>query len=222
MVLSLGGSVILDDNPEFLLNFRKTLKKNYNKTKFVIVCGGGSIARSYINVLKEERKNEREISNAGIRATRMNAQFVMQVFGKEANDKLPLTMKHVHSFLRENNVVICGALRYAPRETSDGSAAKLAAYLKAPFINITNVAGLYTADPKKDKDAQLIPYQSWSDFAAKANQIRFKPGQHFVLDQAAAKLIGKKHVHTFIVGKDLKQLDNLLNQKPFKGTTIGP
>jgi uridylate kinase len=222
VVMSLGGSVILSNDPQFLLDFRKTLKKNYSNYKFVIVCGGGSIARQYINVLKKEKKNDEEVSRAGIRATRMNAQFLMQVFGKEANDVMPLNMKRVKSMLHENNVVICGSLRYASHETSDGTAAKVAAYLKAPFINVTNVDGLYTADPRIDKKATLIPYQTWTEFEQKANKMKFKPGQHFVLDQTASHLIRKKHIHTFIVGKNMKQLDNLINGKAFIGTTIGP
>jgi len=76
--------------------------------KFVIVCGGGSVARTYENVLEAERRNEKEVSIAGIRATRMNAEFMMQVFGKkEANDILPTTLKQVKSDLAKNKVVVC-------------------------------------------------------------------------------------------------------------------
>ncbi len=48
----------------------------------------------------------------------------------------------------------------------------------------------------------------------------FKPGQHFVLDQTAARIILKSKIATYILGKDLTQLDNLLNHKKFKGTVI--
>lgn len=224
IVLSLGGSIIIPEkeNERFLLDFRKTLQKNYARYKFVIVCGGGSIARAYQNVLKKDHKNNTALSQAGIRATRMNAQFVMQVFGKEANDTLPLSLKKVSTELRKNNVVICGSLRYAPHETSDSTAAKLADHLKADFINITNVAGLYTADPRKYPHAKQIPYQSWKSFEKRANAIRYKPGQHFVLDQQAAHRIRKKRITTYIIGKNLKNLVALLNRKKFTGTTLGP
>jgi uridylate kinase len=155
LVLSVGGSVILPDkkNDDFLLQLRATLKKHYRTHKFVLVCGGGSVARAYINVLAKEHKSLKEQSEAGIRATRMNAQLVMQVFGKEANDKLPRDMKSVKSDLAKNNVVVCGALRYAPNQTSDTTAAKLAAYLGSEFVNLTNVPGLYTSDPRIHKTA---------------------------------------------------------------------
>ena len=84
IVLSLGGSLIIpkEIDYKFLKSFRKVLKKNYKNYKFVIVCGGGFIARQYINALKKQGKNEKELSLAGIRGTRMNALFVMQFFGK--------------------------------------------------------------------------------------------------------------------------------------------
>src|SRR3972149_2439270 len=111
MVISLGGSLIVPEkvNFKFLENFKKTLRKHYNKWQFIIVCGGGSIARKYITLLKKTSKaDEKELSMAGIRITRLNALILMELFGKEVNDALPLTLKEVKSNLHKNKVVICG------------------------------------------------------------------------------------------------------------------
>ena len=53
-----------------------------------------------------------------------------------------------------------------------------------------------------------------------ANAITFKPGQHFVLDQTASKIIKENKITTYIVGQNRKQLDNILKKKKFIGTTI--
>jgi uridylate kinase len=50
--------------------------------------------------------------------------------------------------------------------------------------------------------------------------MKYKPGQHFVLDQTASGIILKNKITTYIIGEDLKQLDNLLNNGKFKGTRI--
>jgi uridylate kinase len=220
IVISLGGSLIIPDeiNVSFLKNFKKTILKNSRKYKFIIVCGGGSTARKYISVLEDKSLNEKAL--AGIRATRANAKLMMQFFGKIANDKLPLSMKDVKDNLRKNKFVICGALRFAPKSTTDGTAAKLAGYLGTNFINITNVDGLYTSNPKTNKSARFIPEISWKDFYEIAKKIKFRAGQHFVLDQKAATLIKKKKIKTYIIGKNLRNLDNVLNGKKFKGTII--
>lgn len=223
-VISLGGSIIIPENKNdfFLHKFKQVLKESYAKYKFVLACGGGSVARAYQTVLGHEHRNYKELSLAGIRATRMNAALVMQLFGKEANDTLPRSMKEVKNELSKNKLVVCGSLRYADNETSDSTAAKLADYLGAEFINITNVAGLFTKDPRKYHRAQLIPYENWSRFEKRAKEIHYKPGQHFVLDQKAAGRIHKKKIKTYIIGKNAHNLDKLLKGKKFKGTTIGP
>lgn len=222
IVLSLGGSLIIPDQIDFkfLHLFKKTLRNNYKNYKFVVVCGGGSIARKYIETLKKEGKSEKELSMAGIRATRMNALFLMGFFGKEANSTLPKDMKEASQLLKKNKVVFCGALRYSDKETSDGTAAKLAHYLQTDFINLTNVKGLYSSNPAKDKNAKFIPSESWKVFEKRALAIKFKPGQHFVLDQEAAILIKRNRTKTYIMGKEMKNMENMLKNKKFIGTLI--
>ncbi|MBU0467200.1 MAG: UMP kinase [Nanoarchaeota archaeon] len=222
IVISLGGSLIIPEkiNFHFLHEFKSILKRHFAKYKFVIVCGGGTIARKYISALRKEGKSKRELAHAGIRATRMNAQFIMQMFSRsEANDTLPTTMKQIKSNLQKNNVVVCGALRFEPNSTSDGTAAKLAHYLKTDFINMTNVAGLYNKDPTKHKNAKFIPKISWKDFNSMISKIKFKAGQNFVLDQNAAITIKKHKIKTYLIGSN-KDLDKILKRKKVKGTLI--
>jgi len=226
IILSLGGSLIFSGqdysiNYNLLEQLKQGISKKYKTHKFVIVAGGGPIARKYIQGLEKQRKNKRELSLAGIRATRMNALFLMQFFGKkQANDFLPMSMKEVKDNLSKNDVVICGSLRFEDDSTSDGTAANLANYLNGTFINLTNVPGLYTKDPNKYKDAKLIPKISWRDFKDITKKIKFHAGQHFVLDQKAAERIHKNKTKTYILGSELKNLNNLLNKKSFRGTVI--
>ncbi len=222
IVISLGGSLIVPERIDiaFLQNFKKTINKHKNKYRFVIVTGGGSVARKYIKALKQAGKNEYFQSLSGIGATRMNARFLTYLFGKDANKGIPHDMKQVARLLRKNNPVFCGALRYAKKETSDATSAKLARFFDADFINLTLVSGLYTKNPLKYKNARFIPKISWQDFYIKARKIKFKPGQHFVLDQKAAEIIKRYKIRTFILGKNLKNLDNLLSEKKFKGTVV--
>ena len=222
IVLSLGGSLIVPEkiNYSFLKKFRSTLRRQYKTHKFVVVCGGGVIARKYISVLKKAGSSKRQLSLAGIRATRENAKFMTQFFGKEANDSLPRDMTQVKSALAKNSIVLCGALRYQENSTSDETAARLANYLKTDFINITNVAGLHTSNPIRNKKAKLIPKITWKKFEARAKRIKYKAGQNFVLDQRSAALIKNHKIKTYIIGPDLSNLKEILKEKKFKGTLI--
>ncbi len=226
VVLSLGGSLIVPDKVDykFLENFRKILEKNKERYKFVVVCGGGNPSRVYINGLKEgkikESKKERFQCLLGISITRLNARLLTYFFGKDANEGIPHDMKHVEYLLQKNDFVFCGALRYHKKETSDATAAKLANFFNCEFINITNVRGLFDKDPKKFKNARLINEISHKEFLKMVKKIKFIPGQHFVLDQKAAKIIKKHKIPTYIIGSDMENLNNLLNKKHFVGTII--
>lgn len=222
VVLSLGGSLIIPDGIEisFLKKFKKTILRNTRKYKFIIVCGGGNIARKYISALKENHMNETFQSFAGISATRMNARFMSYFFNINPEYGIPHTMKLLKKYVKKHDVVFCGALEYKPHQTSDSTAAGIAKKFKAIFINLTNVSGLYDKNPKQYKNAKFISRISWEDFDKMANKMKFKPGQHFVLDQTASKIIKKNEISTFILGKNMKHLDNLLKNKKFKGTII--
>lgn len=222
VVISLGGSLIVPDkiDHKFLAKFKEVIKKNLNKYRFVVVCGGGSVARKYISALKENKASEKIQGMVGISVTRLNARFLTYFFGKDANEGIPHDMKQVANLLKKNEIVFCGALRYHENETSDGTAAKLANYFKTEFINLTNVPGLYNKNPKKFKNAKFIPEISAEALHKIINKIKYHPGQHFVIDQNAIKIIKDNKIKTYILGKELKNLDNLLNNKKFKGTIV--
>ena len=222
IVISLGGSLIVPDEVDvsLLLKFKEILKKHGKNYKFIVVTGGGSIARKYISALRKDNKSEFLQSMAGISVTRMNARFLTYFFGKDANEGIPHDMLQVKNLLRKNEIVFCGALRYSKNQTSDATSARLAHFFKCNFINLTLVSGLYNKNPLEHKNAKFIPSISWKEFAKMTNKIKFKPGQHFVLDQVASKTIKNNHITTYILGKDLSDLDKLLSEKKFKGTII--
>lgn len=220
-VISLGGSRIVPDDLDlnFVQDFRRLILKHSKKYKFVVVCGGGSVARKYINALHKDGKSDYLQSLAGISVTRLNARVMSYFFGIDPEKGIPHDMKKVKNLLLKNDVVFCGGLRYAPDQTSDTTSARIASNLKANFINVTNVRGLYSADPKKNKDAKFINEISWKDFNSIANKIKFSAGQHFVLDQSSAEEIMKHKIKTYIVG-NLRELEHVISEKPFEGTTI--
>jgi len=222
IVLSLGGSQIIPDdvNLNYLKKFKTILKKHTRNYKFIVVCGGGSIARKYISALKEIGINETLQSMAGISATRMNARFMNYFFNIDPKLGIPHTHKTLRKYINVHNIIFCGALEYRPDQTSDSTAAEIAKEFKADFINITNIKGLYDKNPKEFKDAKFIPEIGWKEFEKMANKSKFKPGQHFVLDQTASKIIQRYKIITYITGEDLNQLDNLLANKKFSGTVI--
>lgn len=219
--MSLGGSIVIPDDVDykFIKKFKNLILKHKNK-KFVIVLGGGKTARRYIKPLAEEKISEIKQCLIGIGITRLNARFLANFFGDAASQHIPSSMKELKNLLSKNRIVFAGGLRFVPDNTSDGTAAAVAHYLKTDLINMTNVKGLYDKDPRKFKDAKFISNISLNDFYKMANKLKYKPGQHFVLDQHASDIIKSYKIKTIILSNDLKNFENYLNSKKFIGTII--
>ncbi|MEK6840522.1 MAG: UMP kinase [Nanoarchaeota archaeon] len=222
VVFSLGGSLIIPERVDvsFLKKFKKFILQNAKNYKFVVVCGGGSVARKYIAGLAKEGVSLHLQGLIGIAATRTNARFMNYFFGMDSEKGIPHKKEDIKKLLKSRDIVFCGALTYITGATTDAQAAEIAVYFKSPFINLTNVAGLYDKNPKEHKDAKFIPYISWKGFHKMALKEKFRPGQHFILDQTAANIIMKNKVPTYLLGKDLKQLGAVLQGRKFHGTII--
>ena len=156
----------------------------------------------------------------GISITRVNARFLSYFFGKDPTWGIPHNIKQIKGVLKRNDIVFCGALRYRPNQTSDGTSAEIARYFKTDFINLTNIKGLYSSNPFKNKDAKFIKRITRERFYSMIMKFKYKPGQHSPVDQNAAKIIKEDKIKTYILGKDMKNLDNLLSKRKFTGTTI--
>ena len=130
-VVSLGGSRIVpkDVDWDFLKRFKEFVGRRKNH-KFVVVTGGGVTARKYMSALEKLGKSTKKQSLGGIAITRLHASYLMRLIGKPANEVLPKNMKKVRNLLKGNQVVFCGGLRWKDKNTSDGTAASLAGFLK--------------------------------------------------------------------------------------------
>ena len=218
LVISLGGSVIVPNkiDIESLKKFKKIIDKIKKGNKIVVVTGGGSTARKYIEALRKQKIDDQKLSYLGFRITKINGLLLSTFLGVKFAEDMSELKKH----LKTNNVVVCGALKFNPKGTSDGTSGKVAKTIKADvFVNITDVKGLYDKNPKKFKNAKFIPEISFSDFKKIVNKIKYKAGQHFVLDQRAAKSISESKIKTIII-KDLENLVNIVKGKKFSGTVI--
>jgi len=221
-VISLGGSLIVPDKIDFnyIHKFAKFIKNLAKNNKVVVVCGGGAVARKYIHTLMKQRVSKMLLSLAGIESTRLNATLISGML--KDSDPIPKSLSEVKTALRKKNLVITGALGSRPNMTTDGNAAEIAGSIKAKyFINLTDVDGLYDKNPKKSNDAEMISFINFSEFNKIVSKIKFKAGQHFVLDQSASKIIQRKKITTVIInGKNIKNINNLLLGKSFVGTLI--
>jgi uridylate kinase len=215
VVISLGGSVIVPDEVDtnFLKKFKGLIKK-YPKNKFVIICGGGKLARNLQKEAKKlEKTTDRDLDWLGIYATRINAlslKNVLKVKGKiiaNPNDKIEF----------KENVLVGGG--WKPGFSTDYDAVLIAKNINADIlINMTNVDYVYDKDPKS-KDAKPIKEVKWKELRKIVGN-KWEPGLNMPFDPIAAKEAEKLKMKVIVIGNDLKNLECVLNGKEFKGTLI--
>ena len=101
-VISLGGSVLAPATIDvrFLTRLKKLLFRFHDR-KFVIVTGGGKVARLYIDALRKDKLPERVLNYAGIAITRMNAKFLAEFFMKDQYYPIPKSLKEVKNLLKK-------------------------------------------------------------------------------------------------------------------------
>ena len=84
---------------------------------------------------------------------------------------------------------------------------------------MSNVDYVYDKDPNKNKNAMKIGRISWQNYT-KLISHKWKAGMNVPFDPVAANEAKKSGIKVSIIGNDLKNLENLLDGKQFKGTLI--
>jgi len=215
-VISLGGSLIVPDEVDYnyLKKFKKVIDKYLAKGfKFIIVTGGGRTARKYQEIARKNKKiSDEEADWLGIEATHENAYIVCSLF--QDSKFVKADSKKVSS-----KVVVAGG--WKPGWSTDYVAAYLAKkYGSRTIINLSNIDYAYNKDPKKYKGAKKLKNVSWKDFRAIVGN-EWKPGMNAPFDPVASKLCEKNKFKVVIAnGKKLKNLERILENKPFKGTIV--
>lgn len=222
IVIDLGGSIMSPKlgqiNFRLLSNFKKIINKESKHIRFIIVVGGGGLARAYQNRARELKiENSEGLDWLGIRSTQLNAEFLRVFLGELAFPKIILSENQRIDL--KKGILVSGG--WQPGHSTDYIAMKLAEIYKAEKVIIgTNINYLYDSDPKKNPQAKKIKQISWKDFYKSANR-KWEPGMSVPLDPKAAKLGLKLKIPLFLLnGNKLSNLNKAILGKDFKGTTI--
>lgn len=222
-VISLGGSIIIPNEIDinFLKSFRELILNEVKKSKkFAVVCGGGALARKYIESAKLLGQNkESELDWVGIASTRQNAELVRVMFGDSVFEKIIFDPDVVPN--TDKDVLVGGG--WKPGNSSDLASVHMAKSLGAKkLINLSNIDFVYDKDPKQFPDAEKIEKISWADFRkilpAPEN---WKAGLSAPFDPVAAREAEILGLEVYILnGKNIENLAKSLNGEEFIGTKI--
>jgi uridylate kinase len=221
VVVALGGSIVHPNeiDTQFLKKFKKFLAPYFKRgTRFVLVLGGGALARRFQNAAGAVANvNDEDKDWIGIHATRLNAHLLRTVFREVANPVI-LDSESKVARLRYPVTIAAG---WRPGWSTDYVALQIAADLGVKEAIIAGKPDyVYTKDPKYP-DAKKFTVLSWRDYG-KLIPKKWKPGLHAPVDPVGAALAAKEGLKAIVMdGRDLKNFDALLKGKEFKGTIVG-
>jgi len=222
VVIDLGGSILTPElgqiNLKLLKNFKEIIAAESKKRRFIIVIGGGSLARNYQNNARNLKiKDNDALDWLGIRSTQLNAELLKSYFGNLAFPRLITSEKQKYNW--EKGVLISGG--WHPGNSTDYIAIKMAALHQAKKVIVaTNIDYIYNSDPKKNPAAKKYQTINWMEYNRLFKQ-RWQPGMTVPLDPKAAKLGQKIKIPLFFLdGKNVLNLKKALAGEKFKGTTI--
>lgn len=222
-IIALGGSIIVPDdiNANFLKEFRKFVLKLLKKGKrFVIVAGGGKIARDYQNAASYIVKLSDEDKDwLGIHSTRLNAHLLRAIFFDVA---YPVVLNNPLREIKNgdrHNLFIAGGWR--PGWSTDYVAVVLAARFNTKKVIIaTKISHVYDDDIEKNSHAKPFEELSWKEYRKMVGST-WTPGMKSPVDPIAAKLAESLKIEAVVVlGRELENLENVVLGKKFQGTII--
>ncbi len=232
IVISLGGSLLFNGDKEFNMDYLRQLAplftKIHEKEGLAVVVGGGITARKYASTARAFKGSEFESDTLGIRVTRLNARIVaLAISSSTSNDSDGENASYAHNFqeatdiIKEDKIPVMGGLLEGI--TTDACAMLLAEKHKAKaLVNLSAIDYLYSGDPKKDKSAKKLETITHVELTALAAQNDARMAStNFPFDLVACKLAQRSNIQiNFVDGHNLKEAENALNGKMFKGTLV--
>ena len=225
VVISLGGSILVrgDRDAEYIQELVEGLAGSDQGTRFVIVTGGGRLAREYIALGRKLGMDEATLDMLGIQATRTNAWLVLGALGGQ--NVYPRPFRDL-----EEALIGSGVFRFTvgggthPGHTTDAVSALIAEMWKADlFVNMTAVDVAYTSDPKMDRDAKRIPKLTSKELLDLVSDTARGAGSHSVMDPLAAAVVHRAGIETRILdGRDSPNLLSCISGENAHATIVVP
>jgi uridylate kinase len=87
--------------------------------------------------------------------------------------------------------------------------------------NLTDVDGVYSSDPRKDRSAKHFDMLTWAQYQKVLGMKTWRANDHAPFDPLAAALAARHRIRAVILnGGDLANLTRALHGKSFRGTLL--
>ena len=206
--ISAGKDGIL--NFDYIKEIAQVIKKCMEKgVQFGIIVGAGNIWRGRSG----ENMDRVKADHMGMLATCINAVALQEAFIREGIDTVVMTSVEMKAFakpfvrddaiecLENGKVVVFGGGLGVPFVSTDTAAVVRAAEIGAEVVLMAkNIDAIYTADPRKDKNAEKLSDITYKEILARGLQAMDSTATSFAMDN-------KISIHVF----GLDKCENIFN-----------
>ena len=229
IVIKIGGSLLFTDNNKVdtdkVIEFCSILKNNKDSANSVVVCGGGSIAREYIDAVRSLKGSESLSDIFGIDVSRTNSKLLITSLQDYAYPQVPKTLEELSVALLFNKIIVMGGLQ--PGQSTTSVASEVAELIQADnLIVLTDVEGIYNKDPKRFTDAQLLKKINYDQLQeiildlGKDDQAA--AGEYRIFDSVSLQILKRSEINAMIMsGTNLNNFIRFWDgEKGITGTEI--
>lgn len=224
LAISAGGSIMIPDAPDvpYIKQFAAELVALSKTHRVFVVVGGGRLARNYIQAARQLGADETSLDHVGIDATRLNARVLVAALGPSALGRIPHDFDDAVEASMFHPIVVMGGTH--PGHTTDAVAVMMGERARAERILIlTNVDGVYTADPRIDRSAKRIDRMTATELVAVTANATSEAGSTGVIDPMGCKIVQRARIPTCVLhGRDFDAFRAAAEGRPFKGTLVTP
>ncbi|TFF90428.1 MAG: UMP kinase [Promethearchaeota archaeon] len=219
IVVKIGGSLLFKKensiDTEKIKQLGTILQNQEHIGKCVVVCGGGILARNYIDVVREFQSNEALCDIIGIKVSRINSLLFISYLKDMAYPVVPESMEQLAKALLSKKIVVMGGLQTGQSTTS--VALEVGEYINASQIVIlTDVDGIYDKDPRKEKDAKLMksltPQQLQDLILSPQDTGQAAAGEYRIFDAVSLQILKRSRIPVRVMnGNKTEQFQKFWN-----------
>ncbi|RLE65361.1 MAG: UMP kinase [Thermoprotei archaeon] len=200
IVIKIGGHLLSTPmsivDLDYVRELASVLEDIKRKHEMIIVTGGGSLSRFYIDALRKRGINEALCDLMGIEISRLNALFLSLFIGGPI--KIPNTVEDVLDYSSRRKIIVMGGLQ--PGQSTTTTAAIIAETIKADLLIIaTNVEGIYTRDPFKDPSAKKIDEITIDQLKEMFREKEVKAGTYPLIDYMTLRILERAKIPAVVV-----------------------
>ena len=228
-VIKIGGSLLFNENKELNLKkikeFCDIFESTLGSDAVIIICGGGIIAREYINAVRSIDENEALCDSFGIELSRINAKLIISFLKEKAYPLVPKSVEELSLAMLFKKIIAMGGLQ--PGQSTTSVAVEVAEFINVnQLVILTDVEGIYDKDPKKYENARLIPKLSYKELQnlilSSSGDKQAAAGEYRIFDAVSLQILKRSKIEAHIMsGIDLDQFRKFWNgNKNVIGTRI--